>query len=99
MPPKKKKGGKKKAAAPVVEEAPSEFDAMPAEQLNDVIAELKAKVDRAQLDRNQVQLDRVRACGGAGAAGLERACDARVRVRAWGGVARRGGAGHDPDVL
>lgn len=55
---KKGKGkGKKKEVAPP--EPPSEFDTLPTEVLKERLVDLKAKLDRAQLDRNQVQLDRV----------------------------------------
>lgn len=57
MPKGKKKGKKAKEEAPPPE--PSEFDGMTVEALRAQIAELKPRVERAQLDRNQVQLDRV----------------------------------------
>ncbi len=57
--PKGKKGKKgKKEEAPPPE--PSEFDDMTVDALKAQIAELKPRVERSQLDRNQVQLDRVR---------------------------------------
>ena len=59
---KKKKGGKgkkgKKKAAPEPEPEPTEFDTMDVETLKERIADLKNKLEVAQLDRNQVQLDR-----------------------------------------
>jgi hypothetical protein len=58
MPKKGKKGKKSKDEAPPPE--PSEFDALTIDALKAQIAELKPRVERAQLDRNQVQLDRVR---------------------------------------
>ena len=58
MAPKKKGKGKKgKDEAPPPE--PSEFDDMTIDALRQQIAELKPRLDRAQMDRNQVQLDRV----------------------------------------
>jgi hypothetical protein len=62
MPAKKKGKGKKgKDEAPPPE--PSEFDDMTIDALRAQIAELKPRLDRAQMDRNQVQLDRVSAQG------------------------------------
>ncbi len=56
--PAKKKGKKgKKDEAPPPE--PSEFDDMTIDALRQQIAELRPRLDRAQMDRNQVQLDRV----------------------------------------
>lgn len=64
MPPKKKgkKGKKGKAGArpPPPPPEPDEFDGMATEQLKEQILDLKSRLERAQLDRNQVQLDRVR---------------------------------------
>jgi len=55
--PAKKKGKKgKKDEAPPPE--PSEFDDMTIDALRQQIAELRPRLDRAQMDRNQVQLDR-----------------------------------------
>jgi hypothetical protein len=56
MPPKKGKKGKKDDTPPP---QPSEFDDMTIDALRGQIAEFKTRVDRAQMDRNQVQLDRV----------------------------------------
>ena len=63
MPPKKKGGkkkGKKAAGRPdPPPPEPDEFDGMATEQLREQILDLKSRLERAQLDRNQVQLDRV----------------------------------------
>lgn len=55
---KGKKGKKGKKAEPEPEPEPSEFDTMDIETLRERIADLKNKLEVAQLDRNQVQLDR-----------------------------------------
>ena len=86
MPKGKKKGKKGKEEAPPPE--PSEFDGMTQDQLRAQLAELKPRLDRAQLDRNQVQLDRV---GGVCAIACPVWC-----VRA---VCGRHSAGHAADVL
>ncbi len=95
MPPKKK--SKKKAAKEEPVEEKTEWDDLPPEQIQEAIALLKAGVDRAQLDRNQVQLDRVRcAC---------RLCMPGLTARVPPMCVRVGGcpggacAGHDPDIL
>ena len=61
--PKKKKGGKKKKAKK--EEVPEadpypQFNGMTKEALAQEIADLSKKLDRTRLDRNMVQLERVR---------------------------------------
>lgn len=56
MPKGKKKGKKGKEEAPPPE--PSEFDGLTTDALKVQIAEMKPRLERAQLDRNQVQLDR-----------------------------------------
>lgn len=55
---KGKKGKKGKKKEPEPEPEPTEFDTMDVETLKERIADLKNKLEVAQLDRNQVQLDR-----------------------------------------
>merc|ERR1712023_580171 len=54
---KGKKGGKDKGPAPP-EEEPTEYDTMKVETLREVIPLLKQQLEKAQIDRNYVQLER-----------------------------------------
>ena len=58
MGPKKKKGGKGKEVEEKVEE--SEYDTMDLEMLREVVPMLRQQLDKSMLDRNYVQLERVR---------------------------------------
>jgi hypothetical protein len=57
MPPKKEKKGKK-AEEVVVEE--SEYEGMDLEMLREVVPMLRQQLEKSMLDRNYVQLERVR---------------------------------------
>jgi hypothetical protein len=60
MPPKskkdKKKGGKKEKKEEEVQ--PTEFDNFSTEELEEAIRDYEQKLDKAQRDRNQIQIDR-----------------------------------------
>lgn len=72
MPPKKGKKGKAKKKAEPVQEEESEFAKMDEATLREALAAMVVKRDKLQLDRNYVQLERVR----------ERAC-MRARMHAY----------------
>jgi len=55
---KKKKGGKKKKDDEPPPEEPSEYDSMDVEMLKEVTQMLRQQLEKAQLDRNYVQLER-----------------------------------------
>lgn len=58
MPPKKGKKGKKDKAAPEPEEEESEHDTMDLDMLREIVPMLRQQMEKAQLDRNYVQLER-----------------------------------------
>lgn len=55
-----KKGGAAKKGKEEVKEEESEYDTMDLEMLREVVPMLRQQLDKSMLDRNYVQLERVR---------------------------------------